>query len=83
MKRLLLVAVLAMPFAAHAQQATLEDKVAASEATNADLTALIVNLRAQINADARERAMLLKRVAEAEKAEPKAAPSAPAPVNPK
>ena len=76
MKRLLLVAVLAVPFAAHAQQATLEDKVAAAEATNADLLALVTNLRAQINADARERATLMKQVAE----KPTTPPNAPTPV---
>ena len=83
MKRLLILAVLATPFAANAQQATIEDKLAASEATNADLLNLTTNLRAQINADARERAQLIKRAAEADKEKPTAAPSAPTPVNPK
>jgi len=83
MKRLVLVALLAAPFAAHAQQANLEDKVAAAEATNVDLLQLVTNLRAQINADARERAQLIKRAAEADKEKPTAAPSAPTPVNPK
>jgi hypothetical protein len=77
MKRLLILAVLATPFAANAQQATIEDKLAASEATNADLLNLTTNLRAQINADQRERADLLKRVAEAEKKAPSPAPTAP------
>jgi hypothetical protein len=77
MKRLLILAVLATPFAANAQQATIEDKLAASEATNADLLNLTTNLRAQINADQRERADLLKRVAEAEKKAPAPAPTAP------
>ena len=79
MRRVLILAALAMPIAAHAQQATMEDKAAAAEATNADLLNLVTNLRAQILADQRERGELLKKVAEADKAKPTTPSNAPKP----
>ena len=79
MRRVLILAALAMPIAAYAQQATMEDKATAAEATVNDLTNLVVNLRAQIAADQRERGDLLKKVAEAEKAKPTTPNNAPKP----
>ena len=77
MKRLLILASLATPIAANAQSVTVEDRLTASEATSSDLLNLTINLRAQLAADQKERAELLKRVTEAEKKVPQPAPTAP------
>ena len=53
MKRLLIMAGLAMPLSAHAA-VTMEDTVSASNALNAELLNVVTNLRAQITADQRE-----------------------------
>jgi len=78
MKRLLIMALSAMPVAALAQsQPTADDKLAAMQSMNAELMNVVTAQRAQINADIREREDLMKKLTELEKKTPPAIPTIP------
>ena len=79
MRRALILAMLAMPIAAYAQEVTDADRAAAATSLNDELLKVITTQRAQIQADVRERIDMMKQLKEAEKAKPTTPNNAPKP----